>query len=56
MPYVPLLLPELQKALVDPLPEVRAFSARAMGSLLQVGVVSGVCVCVYVYVSCVQDW
>lgn len=36
VPYVPMLLPELQKALVDPLPEVRAFAARAMGSLMQV--------------------
>lgn len=34
-PYVPLLMPELQKSLVDPLPEVRAVSARAMGSLLK---------------------
>lgn len=34
-PYVPLLMPELQKALVDPLPEVRATAARAMGSLMQ---------------------
>jgi hypothetical protein len=34
-PYVPLLMPELQKALLDPLPEVRATSARAMGSLLR---------------------
>ncbi|MEW5303880.1 MAG: hypothetical protein WDW36_006533 [Sanguina aurantia] len=33
-PYVPMLMPELQKALVDPLPEVRATSARAMGSLV----------------------
>lgn len=36
VPYVPLLMPELQKAVVDPLPEVRAMSARAMGSLMQV--------------------
>lgn len=36
LPYVPLLMPELQKALVDPLPEVRAMSARALGSLMQV--------------------
>ncbi|GAX75317.1 hypothetical protein CEUSTIGMA_g2762.t1 [Chlamydomonas eustigma] len=34
-PYVPILMPELQKSLVDPLPEVRAVSARAMGSLLK---------------------
>ena len=34
-PYVPLLMPELQKALLDPLPEVRATAARAMGSLLR---------------------
>ncbi len=34
-PYVPMLMPELQKSLVDPLPEVRAVSARAMGSLLR---------------------
>lgn len=34
-PYVPLLLPELRTALVDPLPEVRATAARALGSLLR---------------------
>ena len=34
-PYVPLLMPELQNALVDPLPEVRATAARALGSLLK---------------------
>ena len=34
-PYVPLLLPEVETALVDPLPEVRATSARALGSLLR---------------------
>jgi hypothetical protein len=34
-PYVPLLLPELKKTLVDPIPEVRAIAARALGSLLQ---------------------
>ncbi|KAG2489371.1 hypothetical protein HYH03_012201 [Edaphochlamys debaryana] len=34
-PYVPLLMPELQKSLVDPLPEVRAVSARAVGSLMR---------------------
>jgi len=34
-PYVPLLMPELQNALVDPLPEVRATAARALGSLLR---------------------
>jgi hypothetical protein len=34
-PYVPLLMPELQSALVDPLPEVRATAAKALGSLLK---------------------
>lgn len=34
-PYVPLIMPELQAALIDPLPEVRATAARAMGSLLR---------------------
>lgn len=34
-PYVPMLMPELQKSLVDPLPEVRAVSARAIGSLMK---------------------
>ena len=34
-PYVPLLMPELQSALVDPLPEVRATAAHALGSLLR---------------------
>ncbi len=32
--YVPMLLPELQKVLMDPLPEVRATAAKALGSLL----------------------
>ena len=34
-PYVPLLMPELKAALIDPLPEVRATAARALGSLLK---------------------
>ncbi len=34
-PYVPMLMPELQSALVDPLPEVRATAAKALGSLLK---------------------
>jgi hypothetical protein len=34
-PYVPLLLPELKRTLVDPIPEVRAIAARALASLLQ---------------------
>lgn len=34
-PYVSLLMPELQSAVVDPLPEVRSTSARALGSLLR---------------------
>jgi hypothetical protein len=34
-PYVPLLMPELQAALVDPLPEVRGTAAKALGSLLR---------------------
>lgn len=33
-PYVPLLLPEVQAALADPLPEVRAASAKALGALV----------------------
>ncbi len=40
-PYVPMLLPELQKSLVDPLPEVRAVSARAIGSLMKVREAAG---------------
>eukprot|EP00983_Pelagomonas_calceolata_P050156 1141834-Pelagomonas_calceolata.AAC.1 len=52
LPYVPMLMPELQKALIDPLPEVRAMAARAMGSLMQVCTQSAaaatVCVCVFV--------
>ena len=32
---MPLLMPELQSALVDPLPEVRATAAHALGSLLR---------------------
>lgn len=34
VPYVPLLLPELKRALVDPSPEVRTIAARALASLL----------------------
>ena len=34
-PYVPLLIPDLQQSLIDPLPEVRATAAKAIGSLLQ---------------------
>ncbi|KAK9804294.1 hypothetical protein WJX72_005256 [[Myrmecia] bisecta] len=34
-PYVPLLMPELRAALIDPLPEVRATAAKALGSLLR---------------------
>lgn len=34
-PYVPLLMPELKAALIDPLPEVRATAAKALGSLLK---------------------
>jgi len=32
--YIPLLLPELKKALIDPIPEVRTISAQALASLL----------------------
>lgn len=34
-PYIPTLLPELQAALIDPLPEVRATSAKAVGSMVR---------------------
>ena len=34
-PYVPLLMPELKAALIDPLPEVRATAAKTLGSLLK---------------------
>ena len=34
-PYVGVLVPDLQAALVDPLPEVRATAAKALGSLLR---------------------
>ena len=34
-PYVPLLLPELKRALVDPIPEVRGIAAKALASMLQ---------------------
>jgi hypothetical protein len=33
--YIPLLLPDIQKALVDPSPEVRATAAAALASLLR---------------------
>lgn len=32
-PYLPTLMPELQDALIDPLPEVRGAAAKALGSL-----------------------
>ena len=35
VPYLPVLLPALKKAVVDPIPDVRATSARGMGSLLR---------------------
>lgn len=35
VPYVPLLLPELKKVLLDPSPEVRAIAARALGALVE---------------------
>ena len=34
-PYVPILLPDIQKSLVDPSPEVRAVAAAALASLLR---------------------
>ncbi|XP_020408522.1 protein ILITYHIA isoform X1 [Zea mays] len=34
IPYIGLLLPEVKKVLVDPIPEVRAVAARALGSLI----------------------
>ncbi|CAE7767355.1 ILA [Symbiodinium pilosum] len=35
-PYLPLLLPQLKLTLVDPIPDVRATSAKAFGILAQV--------------------
>ncbi|KAL5990285.1 eIF-2-alpha kinase activator GCN1 [Asimina triloba] len=35
IPYIGLLLPEVKKVLVDPIPEVRAVAARALGSLIK---------------------
>ncbi|KAL6586597.1 eIF-2-alpha kinase activator GCN1 [Orobanche minor] len=35
IPYIGLLLPEIKKVLVDPIPEVRSVAARALGSLLR---------------------
>ncbi|KAJ7973575.1 translational activator GCN1 [Quillaja saponaria] len=35
IPYIGLLLPEVKKVLVDPIPEVRAVAARALGSLIR---------------------
>ena len=34
-PYVPSLLSDLRTSLIDPLPEVRATAAKALGSLLR---------------------
>ncbi|CAK9164334.1 unnamed protein product [Ilex paraguariensis] len=35
IPYIGLLLPEVKKVLVDPIPEVRSVAARALGSLVK---------------------
>ncbi|KAL3681502.1 hypothetical protein R1sor_024458 [Riccia sorocarpa] len=35
LPYLSLLLPEVKKVLVDPIPEVRTVAARALGSLIR---------------------
>ncbi|KAJ7561862.1 hypothetical protein O6H91_03G044500 [Diphasiastrum complanatum] len=35
LPYLGLLLPEVKKVLVDPIPEVRTVAARALGSLIK---------------------
>ncbi|KVI07286.1 Armadillo-like helical [Cynara cardunculus var. scolymus] len=35
LPYIGLLLPEIKKVLVDPIPEVRSVAARAVGSLIR---------------------
>ncbi|KAK9083066.1 hypothetical protein Scep_029537 [Stephania cephalantha] len=35
IPYIALLLPEVKKVLVDPIPEVRSVAARALGSLIR---------------------
>ncbi|XP_010470324.1 PREDICTED: eIF-2-alpha kinase activator GCN1-like isoform X1 [Camelina sativa] len=35
IPYIGLLLPEVKKVLVDPIPEVRSVAARAVGSLIR---------------------
>ena len=34
-PYVPLLLPDIRKSLIDPIPEVRATAASALASLIR---------------------
>eukprot|EP00002_Diphylleia_rotans_P033723 TRINITY_DN719_c0_g2_i1.p1 TRINITY_DN719_c0_g2~~TRINITY_DN719_c0_g2_i1.p1 ORF type:complete len:2625 (-),score=670.03 TRINITY_DN719_c0_g2_i1:1508-9382(-) len=35
IPYLPMMLPTLRECLVDPIPEARAVSARAIGSLVK---------------------
>lgn len=35
LPYLKLLLPEVKKVLVDPIPEVRTVAAKALGSLIK---------------------
>lgn len=35
LPYLQLLLPEVKKVLVDPIPEVRTVAAKALGSLIK---------------------
>lgn len=34
-PYIPMLVPELKKALVDPIPEVRGIAAQALAGLMK---------------------
>lgn len=34
-PYVPLILPELQKIVIDPNPDIRAIAAKSLGSLMK---------------------
>ena len=34
-PYIPMIVPELKKALIDPIPEVRGVAAQALASLIK---------------------
>ena len=45
VPYLPTLLPDLKSTLLDPIPDVRSISAKALGSLTRVRPIFGLYMC-----------